>query len=102
MMPNQRFNIEDKAKIQMKLETKQRERIIVPILQCFGKLKFTYLSKLRLPHYIVYSGAEVDEGAGVDEGARVDEGTKVDIPQSLSHLLWHPFLYSYSQSRQVG
>ena len=85
MMPNQRFNIEDKAKIQMKLETKQWERIIVPILRCFGKLNFTYLGKLRLPHYIVYSFAEVDEGAGVDEG------TKVENPQALSRLLWHQF-----------
>ena len=25
----------------------------------------------RLPHYIVYSGAEVDEGARVDEGGKV-------------------------------
>ena len=85
MMPNQRFNIEDKPKIQMKLETKQWERIFVPILRCFVKLNFTYLGKLWLPHYIVYSFAEVDKGAGVDEG------TKVENPQALSHLLWHQF-----------
>ena len=45
----------------------QGERIIVPLLRCFGKLNFTYLGKLRLPDYIVYSGAVVDKGARVDE-----------------------------------
>ena len=35
----------------------------------------------RLPHYFVYSGAEVDEGA------RVDEGGKVDEPQDPSSTL---------------
>ena len=43
------------------------ERIIVPLLRHLGKLNFTYLGKLRLLDYIVYSCAKVDEGAGVDE-----------------------------------
>ena len=43
------------------------EGIIVPLLPHIDKLNFTYLGKLRLPDYIVYSGAVVDKGARVDE-----------------------------------
>ena len=72
------------------------ERIIIPILTCFGKLNSTYWGKLWQPHYSYRSS---NLGAKVDD-AKEDKGPKVDkcLPSSTTAPLVY---YYYSRSRQM-
>ena len=49
-----------------------REHVIVPILQRFGKLNFTYYDKLQQPHYSYRSSTP---GAGVEKSQVIYSGT---------------------------